>query len=290
MNRRKFSKTTATLLGGMTMPTWLLDFKKAKSIGIQLWTIRDAMAADPVGSLKKLASMGYDDVEIAGYKNGMYYNMKPKAFKKVLDDLGLELRSGHASLGFYDKESDGTLLKNFEKYVEDAATIGQKYIVLAWIPKDYRTLDGYKKLIDLLNKNGELAKKYDVQMAYHNHDFEFHEIDGKIPYDMMLKETERDLVDFELDLYWIRKGGKDYKDYFEKHSGRFPLWHVKDMENSEEAFFTEVGNGVIDFPEIFKCRKKSGMKYFYVEQDDCRNYKPLKSAEISIDYVKAMRY
>ncbi len=290
MNRRDFSKTTASLLGGLTMPSWLMEIKKVKTIGIQLWTIRDAMAADPLGSLKKLAEMGYQDVEIAGYNNGMYYNMKPKAFKKVLDDLGLALRSGHGGLGFNDNETKGTFLNEFERYAADAASIGQQYIVLAWIPQDYRTMDGYKKLIEILNKNGEIAKKHGVQVAYHNHDFEFQEIDGQIPYDLMLQQTDKDLVDFELDLYWIRKGKKNYKDYFEKYSGRFPLWHVKDMEDSDEAFFTEVGNGVINFPEIFKCRKKSGMKYFYVEQDDCRNFKPLKSAEISLDYMKGMRY
>ena len=289
MNRRTFTKKSGALLAGLAMPSWLKECKKAKMIGLQLWTIRDAMKADPVGSLKKLANMGYGAVESAGYSNGMYYNMKPVAFKKVLDDLGLALNSGHGGLGF-NSEDKGTFLNEFERYVADAASIDQKYIVLAWIPEEYRTLDKYKELSELLNKNGEVAKKYGVQVAYHNHDFEFFETEGQIPYDLMLQQTDKDLVDFELDLYWIKKGGKHYKDYFEKHSGRFPLWHVKDMDNTEEAYFTEVGNGIIDFPEIFKCRKKSGMKFFYIEQDDCRNNVPLKSAEISLGYVRDMRY
>ncbi len=292
MYRRQFSKLMgAGALSSLIPSRALWEMKKVGKIGIQLYTVRDAMAADPVGTLKAIAAMGYDDVEVAGYKNGEYYGMAPKEFKKVLDDLGLTITSGHTLTGAQDKSLFGTPINQFERYAEDAATIGQEYIVLAYLLDFEReSSDHYKGIAELLNKCGQISAKHGVKMAYHNHDFEFFELDGKIPYDILLSETDASIVDMELDLYWTEKANVSAKKYFENHAGRFSLWHVKDMDNTDERFFTEVGNGIIDFEEIFKCKKKSGMKHFYVEQDACKNHQPIESVKISIDYLKGMRY
>ena len=292
MYRRQFNKLIgAGSLLSMVPSRSLWELKKVGKIGIQLYTVRDAMAADPEGTLKTIAALGYDDVEVAGYENGKYYGMAPKEFKMVLDDLGLTVKSGHTLTGAQDKSLVGTPLNQFEKYAADAASIGQEYIVLAYLLDTEReNLDQYKGIAELLNTCGATAAKHGVKMAYHNHDFEFMELDGKIPYDILLSETDADLVDMELDLYWIKLAKKDTKKYFENHTGRFALWHVKDMDKTEERLFTEVGNGIIDFKDIFTCKKKAGMKHFYVEQDQCKNHLPLESVKISIDYLQGMRY
>ncbi len=292
MFRREFSKLIgAGALTSIIPSRSLWDLKKVGKIGIQLYTVRDAMEKDPVGTLKTIAAMGYDDVEVAGYKNGKYYGMTPKVFKSILNDLGLSVKSGHTLTGMQDMSAVGTPLNQFERYAEDAASIGQDYIVLAYLLENEREkLDQYKGIADLLNKCGVTAAKHGVKMAYHNHDFEFMEMEGKIPYDILLANTDESIVDMELDLYWIEKAKKSAKKYFENHAGRFSLWHVKDMDKTEEQFFTEVGNGVIDFKDIFTCKKKAGMKHFYVEQDKCKNHLPIESVKISIDYLQGMRY
>jgi sugar phosphate isomerase/epimerase len=292
MIRRQFNK----LIGAGTLSTLipsraLWEMKKVGKIGIQLYTVRDAMAEDPIGTLKAIAAMGYDDVEVAGYDSGKYYGMAPKEFKQVLDDLGLSVKSGHTLTGARDKNQIGTPMNQFERYAADAASIGQDYIVLAYLDDSERErAEQYQGIAELLNTCGTISKEYGVKMAYHNHDFEFYELDGKVPYDILLAETDPDIVDMELDLYWIKKAEKSTKKYFENHAGRFALWHVKDMDKTEEQFFTEVGNGIIDFQEIFKCKKKAGMQHFYVEQDTCKNHLPIESVKISIDYLKGMRY
>ena len=287
MIRRKFIKKTGILTTGSLLA---LQYKSKvmasilegrSNYGIQLYTVRDDMSQDPVGTLRKLSSIGYKDVECAGYRKGKFYGMSPKDFKKVLDDLGLIMNSGHTNTG--------DMMNRWESVCEDAAFMGQKHLVGAWLSEAERSsIDKYKKLSELFNKCGEKAREYGIGFAFHNHDFEFLEIDGVVPYDVMLAETDPTVANFELDLYWIIKAGKNPLEYFQKHKGRFPLWHVKDMEDSDDQFFTEVGNGVIDWLPIFEKEQESGMKYFYVEQDICRNHKPLESARISIDYLKSI--
>jgi sugar phosphate isomerase/epimerase len=249
--------------------------------------VRDAMTADAIGTLKTLAALGYTDVECAGYAEGKFYGMSVSDFKKTLSDLGLKMNSGHTLTGNHKKEQTRTMINNWEAACDDFANVGMKSIVLAYLfDFERKTMDDYKKIIDLINNSAEVAQKYGLQMAYHNHDFEFKSLEGKIPYDVMLAQTDKNLVKYELDLYWVTKAEKDAITYFKNNPGRFPFWHVKDMENSSEKFFTEVGNGVINWKEIFSHAKTSGMQRFYVEQDVCKNHKPLESAKISIDYLK----
>lgn len=284
MKRREFIQTSsAAALGTLAFPSAMMEFKKVKNIGIQLYTVRDAMASDPIGTLKKVAEIGYAHVELASYDKGKVYGQSPADFKKTLDGFGLKTYSSH--LGLHILRGD------WEQAVADAATMGQKYVVCPYLMENERqTIDQYKKLAELLNKCGETAKKAGLQMAYHNHDFEFITLDGQIPMDVLLKECDADLVKIELDLYWATKVGVDPVAYFKKDPGRFHLWHVKDMANSPEKEFTEVGNGVINWKAIFKAAKISGMQYFFVEQDRCKNYTPLESIAISHKYLKGLRY
>lgn len=292
MNRRKFI-TQSTLATGSLL---LLQCKTAKissgkfdDIGLQLWSVRNEMGQNSLGTLKVLSEIGYTDIESAGYDNGTYYGMKPKEFKSVLNDLGLKMRSGHTMTGNIDPKKTHTMSNKWEAVCEDAASIGQKSIICGWFADEERlTIDDYKKHAALFNKCGEKAKEYGIAFGHHNHDFEFVPMDGQIPYDILLNETESDLVKFELDLYWIRKGNADYKAYFNDHPGRFPWWHVKDMDDTSEQFFTEVGNGVIDWDDVFTYADKAGLEYFYVEQDEHRTYRPLKSVEVSFDFLRKM--
>lgn len=231
--------------------------------------------------------MGYREVENAGYFEGKYYNMPLKEFRKVLDDNGLKMRSGHTQTGAKDPNQKRTMINQWEAACEDAANIGQQYLVLAYIHDfERKSLDDYQRMIELLNKCAVTAKSYGLSMLYHNHDFEFMPIDGTVPYDMILAQTDRKLVNFELDLYWVKYAGKDCLEYFRQHSGRFPLWHVKDMDKTNERYFAEVGQGVIDWQPIFEAQEAAGLKQFYVEQDFCKNHLPLESVKISIDYLK----
>ncbi|MEN0003854.1 MAG: sugar phosphate isomerase/epimerase [Bacteroidota bacterium] len=265
--------------------------KRVGDMGIQLYTVRDDMEKDPIGTLEKLSQMGYEHVESAGFKEGQYYGMSPKAFKKVLDDLGLTLYSGHNSTGTAEPELRGCLYNDWELAVASAAEAGQQYMVIAYLQEQERqSLDDYKKVSEQLNVAGEMCKKYGLQLAYHNHDFEFEKFDGQIAYDVMLDSTEAELLAMELDLYWITKAQYDPFAYFEKYEGRFPLWHVKDMDATAEQFFTEVGNGIIDWEPIFRAAQTSGMQHFFVEQDQCKNHQPLESVAISLNYLTAMRY
>lgn len=293
MKRREFIETTGMLSVGSLVAlnqssSLFSGIAGKKDIGIQLYTVRDAMTVDPKGTLKTLATLGYTDVECAGYAEGKFYGMKVAEFKMVLADLGLTMNSGHTLTGNHKKDQTRTMVNQWEAACEDFANVGMKSIVLAYL-FDYerKKIDDYHYISDLLNKCGETAKKHGLQMAYHNHDFEFMPLEGMTPYDVMLAETDKDLVKYELDLYWVKKANKEAATYFKNHSGRFPLWHVKDMDNTPDKFFTEVGNGVIDWKEMFSHAKTSGMQRFYVEQDVCKNHLPLESAKISIDYLKS---
>jgi len=295
MIRRQFIKdtgllTTASLLALRHKSELLNSVSNSKSLyGIQLYTVRDDMKKDPIGTLKKLSEIGYVDMECAGYNEGKFYGMSRDEYKKVLNDYGLVMNSGHTSTGYGNPSQKRTMINDWEAACEDAAYMGQKHFVCAYLSKEETaSLDKFKEIAELFNRCGEKAKEYGIGFAFHNHAIEFMEIDGVVPYDLLLSETDPSIVNYELDLYWIKKAGKDPLRYFENHQGRFPLWHVKDMEDGDDQFFTEVGNGVINWKDIFHKAEESGMKYFYVEQDVCRNHKPLESVKISYDYLQSI--
>lgn len=288
MKRRKFIQhSTLAGISALAFTRCKIEDQGYSDFGVQLWTVRDAMNRDASGTLKAIKEIGYTDVENAGYDEGLFYKFPVDDFKMLLSDIGLKMRSAHVPLGWNTPDTQRTMANNWEAVCEDHAKLGAQYVVCPWFQHE-DNLDKYKRLAELCNKCGEMAKMYDLQFAYHNHDFEFKEIDGQRGYDVLLNETDADKVDFEMDLYWIKKGGGDALSYFENHSNRFSLWHVKDMD-PKDSFFTEVGNGNIDWKSIFEVKDRSGMKLFYVEQDDCRNFSPLKSIKISHDYMTSLK-
>lgn len=286
--RRSFLKSTSLLSAGFLLAP--RNFKDSKpTIGLQLYTVRDAMEADPIGTLAKVAAIGYNSVEGATYTGSeKFYGMGPKEFKKVLKDNGLMMPSAHYRLG-EDMEKGaivkGTILHDWNKAIDDASELGLKYMVCAWLSEAERgDLDHYKKIVEDLNKAGEQCKKSGIQLCYHNHDFEFIKQGNTEPYSILLG-ADKNLVKMEVDLYWLTKAKQDIIKLFNDHPGRFPLWHIKDMDKTPEQNFAAVGTGLINFKEIFKHKKTAGMKYFFVEQDKCPG-SPFDAITTSYNYIK----
>ena len=281
--RRTFIKKSGVLaIGSLMIPSVLsCTGKKTKDIGIQIYSVRDQLNEDLEGTLQQIAEIGYKWLELASYDDGKFYGKSPSEFRKIVDDLGMVIISNHAGI---EIKNDNT--GDVEKAADAHAELGLKYVIKPWLAEERRvSADSYKKVAEELNRIGEIMKSKGLKFGYHNHDFEFAPVEEHIPYDILLSETDGELVTFEIDLYWIIKGGSNAVDYFNKYPGRFELYHVKDMDNTEEAYYTEVGNGIINFRELFNLRDLAGMKFFFVEQDNCRNYPPLESVRISFDYL-----
>ena len=257
-------------------------------IGLQLYTLREAIEKDLKGTLEKVAKIGYKELEAASGSKGHYYGMMPKDFASMVKDMGMNLRSTHVLLSNPYVSVSHTLTNSLQKLVDDAAEAGQQYLVCAFLfPEERESLDQYKKHAELFNEAGEACKKAGLQFAYHNHDFEFVKLDGEIPYELLLAQTDSELVKMELDLYWVTKIGLDPVQWFEKEPGRFPLWHIKDMAKTQEKEFTEVGNGSIDFQRIFKSSQKAGLEYYFVEQDETPG-DPFNSIQTSYDNLQSL--
>jgi sugar phosphate isomerase/epimerase len=287
--RRSFLKTSAMLSAGLLVAPRLFAYDK-KYIGLQLYTVRDYMQKDPAATLAKVAQIGYNSVEGATYTGSeQFYGMDSTAFANLLKQNGLIMPSSHYRLGeeqVNGAPQKGTLLNDWSKAVDDAAAVGIKYMVCAYLSTAERgNLDHYKKIGEDFNTAGEICKKSGIQLCYHNHDFEFEKQDGKYPYEVLLANTDKNLVKMEMDLYWVTKANQDPIALINEHPGRFPLWHVKDLDKTPKRAFTEVGNGIIDFKKIFTHANKAGLKYFFVEQDMTPG-DPYNSITQSISYIK----
>ncbi len=250
-SRRTFIKTSAILSSGLLTAPHLFAYDK-KYIGLQLYTVRDAMQANPVAALAKIAQIGYNSVEGATYTGTQnFYGLNAKDFARQLQQNGLIMPSSHYRLGeekTNGADTQGTILHNWNKAVDDAAEVGLKYMACAYLSDQERGgLDHFKKVADDFNRAAEICKKAGIQFTYHNHDFEFVQQNGKYPYQVLLDNTDKDLVKMEMDIYWTVKAGQDPLVLIDQHPGRFPLWHVKDMAKTPDKTFTEVGNGTIDF-------------------------------------------
>lgn len=270
-NRRDFLKNSILAgAGAMLLPSCVSEDRQLT--GIQLYTLRDFMNQNPEDTLEKVASIGYQEVELAGYSDGKFYGRAPADFKQLLVKPGLKPISGHYQTGITNPEDKGTMINDWDQAVEDAHEIGQQYMVLAYLHNEERkSIEDYYQLTELINKSAEKCKEAGIQFAYHNHDFELEELNGELPYDIFLKETDPDLVKMELDIYWTVKAGVDPVELFKKDRGRYVLWHVKDMD--EQGNFTAVGTGTIDYKSIFNKEDMAGLKHFFVEQDQIKGDK-----------------
>lgn len=297
MNRRTFIGTSiAATLATAAEPSWAADSAHSISrIGIQLYTVRDAMKTDFEGTIAKVAATGYKEVEFAGY-----FDHSPKDIRAILEKDGLAAPSAHVT---YEQVQN-----KWPETLEAAHTVGHQYLVCPWIDVSQRTApDGWSKAAALFNQAGETAKKAGIQFAYHNHSFEFEKYDsigGKLAYDYLLAETDAKLVAMEMDLCWINVAGKDPLAYFEKYPGRFPMVHVKDYvndPNSTSSFsgatgpsvtfkghLADVGQGAINWKSLFAKSGKAGIKHYFVENDDPKSV--FDDIKISYDYLHKLQF
>jgi sugar phosphate isomerase/epimerase len=293
LRRREFLKTTSGgALGLLAFSSlgFTAASRKTKGVGLQLYTIRDAMAKDVPGSLKKVAELGYKFVELADYSNGKFYGYTPKEFKKMVKDLGMIANSSHTQV-----EAAGITLDNAKMMADAHAELGVEYCVQPWVNDEDRTIEKYKRMIGDWNEVGRIMKDVGIQFGYHNHNFEFVSIDGVVPYyDIFMPEMDADLITMEIDLFWVSKAGQDPVEMFKKYPGRFQLFHLKDMATNEAPFYDvikddicEVGEGVIDFKRILEAQKIAGMKYMFVEDDNQGNGKPFEAIGTSIQNIKS---
>ncbi len=271
MKRRQFIQTSAMAVAASALPSFAFGSPNRK-IGLQLYSLRDVIFKDVNGTLKQVADFGYQELEAFSYNDGKVFGKPVSEVAKMVSDLGMKMPSGHYGTGLVgqpDKPAAvGTLTNQWEKAVNDAKILGQENMVIAYLQKDERkTIDDYKKVCELINKNGEICAKYGIRIGYHNHDFEFDPIDGQIPYHVMLKELDPKLAGMELDLYWTTFANHDPLKLFAEHPGRFEQWHVKDMRKDNRKLNADVGTGTIDFKAIFAKAKEAGFKHFYIEHD-----------------------
>jgi sugar phosphate isomerase/epimerase len=291
MNRRRFLETATTVTAATLFSSrfgWAAGEHKINKIGLQLYTVRDQMKADFDATLAKVASIGYKEVEFAGY-----FDHTPQQVRAAVDKNGLTAPSTHIQ---YDE-----LDAKFPSVIEASKTIGMSYIVCPWIPEDLRkSPDIWKQAAEKFNHCGEQTKKAGIQFAYHNHWFEFLPVNGKLPYDTLLELCDKNLVKMEMDLCWITTAGQDPVKYFNRYPGRFPLVHVKDVKTlpkitaggsqnfGDTVDLTSVGDGIIDWKRIFAHSQTAGIKHYIVEHD--RPKDPFDSITRSYEYLDKLRW
>jgi sugar phosphate isomerase/epimerase len=299
-DRRTFIKTgTMALAGTMFLNNSFSAPTKKKGItGLQLYSIRDDMAKDPLGSLKQLAAMGYIYVEHASYTDRKFYGYPVSEFKKVLDGLGLKMISGHTVMGAeHWVESQKDFSDSWKYTVEDAAALEQKYVISPWMDESIRkTYDDFRHYMDIYNKCGELCKKWGMKFGYHNHDFEFSEkLNDEKLFDIMMKSIDPDLVVIQLDIGNLYNGGAVALDVLNQYPGRFENIHVKDeikSDNSNEQFeSTILGEGIVDAREVLKLAKRTGgTEVFIIEQEAYQDKTPMECVKEDLEIMKKWGY
>jgi sugar phosphate isomerase/epimerase len=290
MNRRVFLKQTG-MLASATFVQPSFFFKEKFKLGLQLYTIRDAIAKDVRTTMKQIAGYGYDEVETYGFNKG-YWGLEPKVAKQLLDEYDLTTSSGHYDLDKFllNNATEDDLKRYVDDCIEGAHALKQDYIVWPWLHPSLRSIEKFKLVAATLNKAGEQIKKGGLQLAYHNHDFEFIEQDGQIGYDIILNETDASLVKLQMDLYWVAYASKlNPHEWFIKQPGRFVSWHLKDMDKVTRDYEV-MGEGSIDFTTIMPDAKLAGVKHMFVEQGG--NFKPdaLSCVARSARYVKKVLF
>jgi sugar phosphate isomerase/epimerase len=267
-------------------------------VGLQLYSVRDDMKKDPLGTLKQLSAMGYKHVEHANYVDRKFYGHGAKEFKKILSDLGMEMPSGHTVLGGKHWDAAKKDFTDLWKYtVEDAATVGQQFVISPSLEKEYwKTAGDLKKFMDVFNKSGELCKKSGMKFGYHNHAFEFGEkLDGTPVYDIMLQNTDPSLVIQQLDIGNLYNGGAKAIDIVRQYPGRFQSMHVKDeilsKEGNEKYESTVLGTGIVNVKEVIDLgRKSGGTIHFIIEQESYQGKTPLACMKEDLEIMNKWGY
>jgi len=287
INRRGFIEQAGVLTAGVMLAPSLLKASPVRNVGLQLYSLREQLPADPKGVIAKIAKAGYKEVETFGYvKEKGFWGLDAKAFGEVLKENGLTTPSGHYDMNsFFGTGSTAQL----ETYIEAAHATGQEYIIVPSIDNKYiKTVDDFRATADKLNKAAEICKKQGLKLGYHNHNFEWKPVDGTTFYDVIINNTDPKLVAMEMDIYWVVRSKQDPLEIIKKHPGRFPFVHIKDMDKANNNINTEIGKGTIDFKAIMKKAKLAGVQHFIIEQENFTNIDPYQSITESCAYVKTL--
>ncbi len=288
-SRRSFLKKSGLLAGGAALTS--LSFLQScassdgdgegmdvetNTFGIQLYTLRDIIGDDPRGVISSLADFGYKQIESYEGSMGIFWGMSHTEFKQFLDEQGLTLISSHANV-----------FENYQQKVDQLAEIGATYITCPYIgPQE--SIDDFYDLADQFNELGQIANDAGLRFAYHNHAYSFEEVDGEIPQVVMMENTDPELVDFQLDMYWVHAAGEDISEWLQRYPGRFTSGHVKDSSGGENPESVVLGTGTIDYPSILEVAQQNGMEHFIVEQEAYTDTTPLDAAEADAEYMQSL--
>jgi sugar phosphate isomerase/epimerase len=286
--RRSFLQQAALMASAGALAPMSQAAQTPYKMGLQLFTIRDAMARDVTGTLARVAALGYQEVETYGFDPEAigYYRLPAREFADRLRQHGLTAISGHYDLNRFATASDADLDRYVDRCIEGAKILGQSYITWPFLEEPLRAIEPFTRIVARFNHIGERIAKGGLQFAYHNHGFEFAEQNGRIPYDVVLKDTDPALVKLQLDLYWLSHDSKHPPRYwFDRAPGRYVMWHVKDMHKVSRDY-TELGNGSIDYTQIWPDAARSGMKHFFVEQGGNFAHDSMQSITDCAAYVK----
>ena len=281
--RRDFVQTSAAALAAAVLPASIrrsagppVHPEKLDRIGVQLYTVRDLIRQDFEGTLAKVADVGFQEVEFAL----RYFDHTPAQVRNILTQHGLTSPSAHLP---FESLGDG-----WQAVLDDAQEIGHEYVLIASTPQLPKTLDDWKRIAEKFNRAGEATVHEGLKFAYHNHDFEFKPVEGRIPFDFLLENTDPSLVKIEMDLYWITLGGGQPLLYFDRYPGRFPMVHVKDLKRGAAKPMVDVGAGDIDWKAIFAQHAKAGIEHYYVEHDEPAD--PIASIRASYQYLRGLEF
>jgi len=298
-SRRSFIRNSAMAAAGISLlqQNIFAAVKKGELTGIQLYSVRTDMKADPLGTLKQLSDMGYRHVEHANYANRKFYGWSVSEFRKILNGFGMSMPSGHTVLDAKHWDASKKDFTNEWKYtVEDAAAMGQSFVISPWLEESKRkSMGDLKSFMEVFNRSGEFCKKFGMKFGYHNHDFEFSEkVEGKVLYDIILAETDPNLVMQQLDIGNMLNGGGKALEVMQQYPGRFESMHVKDeikaAEGHEPFESTILGKGVVPIKAIIDLGRASGTKHFIIEQESYQGKTPMECADDDLEIMKKWGY
>jgi sugar phosphate isomerase/epimerase len=298
-SRRNFIRNSAMAAAGVSLfqQNIFAAVKKGELTGIQLYSVRTDMKADPLGTLKQLSDMGYRHVEHANYANRKFYGWSVSEFRKILNGFGMSMPSGHTVLDAKHWDASKKDFTNEWKYtVEDAAAMGQSFVISPWLEESKRkSMGDLKSFMEIFNRSGEFCKKFGMKFGYHNHDFEFSEkVEGKVLYDIILAETDPNLVMQQLDIGNMLNGGAKAVEVMQQYPGRFESMHVKDeikaTEGHEPFESTILGKGVVPIKTIIDLGRASGTKHFIIEQESYQGKTPMECADDDLEIMKKWGY
>ncbi len=290
VTRRNFLRAGASIAALAVVPKNILAQveKQGKAIGVQLYSVRDDIQKDFDTTIKAVIDIGYKSLESYGYKDGKFFGKTPAEMKKYLADLGAKMTGSHTGSALL-AANDTKGWDFWKKNAEDTAELGCKWLVQAGYPSgDIKKISDVKRLAEQFNKCGEIAKANGLKFAFHNHVDEFHKLQGKIPYDVMIENTDKELVGFQMDTAQLVYGGYKCEDYVKRYPGRFPNWHLKDA-NPDGKGSTEFGEGLVDFEALFAVAKEAGLEDYYVEQERY-NMTPLEALKYDYDFLRNAHY